>query len=72
MGYSNPFLPCKLALDNRNCIFSHTKLFGKEFNQMGIGLAVYRWGADTNFQTVATQTGELVLAGFWLQMAVQQ
>lgn len=56
---------------NANPLFANAKLFGKEFNQLFICLAIDRRCLDANFQTLAMQAGKFIGTGFGLQMTEQ-
>ena len=47
------------------------ELFGQVFDEMAIGLAIYRRGSDGQFELIAVQALKLVAAGLGLDIEIQ-
>ena len=56
---------------NFNLLLANAKLFGQEFDQLLICLAINRGRLDANLQSIAMQTGKFIGTGFGLQMTEQ-
>ena len=47
------FVATQFAFLNKHLAFRYAKLFGEEFYQMGVGLAVNGWRGNGDFELVA-------------------